>query len=193
VALTITRAARRRLSAAFAVVAVVGIGTWVGREWLLLSAADLWSVSDPIGPADVVAVFGGGIADRPLAAARYYQEGLAKKIVVDLAETEAALFELGIPASAIETFGSGLKNTHQEALALRDWSERNNARSIIVPTEIFSTRRVRWMLHRAFGDGFVIRVIALDLLSRNDWWRHAQGVSAFQNEILKHIYYRLNY
>ena len=179
----------------FAVVAVLGTGAWVGRDWLLLSAADLWIVSDPIGPADAVAVFGGGLADRPFAAAQYYRQGLVKKILVSNAPKPAKswrtsevappreFFELGVPASAIETFGNDLENTHQEVLALRAWAERNNARSIIVPTEIFSARRVRWMLHRAFRSEFVIRVIALDppQYRRDDWWRHTQGVTAFQD------------
>jgi hypothetical protein len=184
---------RRRLLAVLAVVAVLGTGAWVGRDWVLLSAADLWIVSDPIGSADAVAVFGGGIADRSFAAAQYYRQGLVKKILIDLPASEAVLLDLGIPSSAIETFGNDLGNTHEEVLALRDWAERNDTCSIIVPTEIFSARRVRWMLHRAFGGECVIRVIALDVLSRNDWWRHVQEVSAFQNEILKYIYYRVNY
>jgi DUF218 domain len=205
-ALTVACAApsRPRLLAVFAVVAVLGSGAWVGRGWLLLSAADFWIVSDPIGPADAVAVFGGGIGDRPHAAAQYYRQGLVKKVLVSnaggvfmpyVAATEGILLKLGVPASAIETFGKDLGNTHQEVLALRAWAERNNACSIIVPTEIFSARRVRWMLHRAFGGECVIRVIALDplKLGRNDWWRHTQGVSAFKIEIIKYIYYRLSY
>jgi uncharacterized SAM-binding protein YcdF (DUF218 family) len=201
----------RRLLAAFAVVAVLGTGAWIGREWLLLSAADLWIVSDPIGPADAVAIFGGGIRDRPFAAARYYQQGLVDKILVsngrqspaekldvvmsDVAVTEGVLVKLGVPKSAIETFGTDLGNTHQEVLALQAWAERNNARSIVVPTETFSARRVRWMLHRALDDAFVIRVIALDppQFRRDDWWRHTQGITAFRDEILKYIFYRLSY
>jgi hypothetical protein len=193
----------RRLFAAFVVVAVLGTGAWVRRDWLLVAAADLWIVSDPIGPADAVAVFGGGIGDRPFAAAQYYRHGLVKKILVsnaggvfmpDVAVTKGILLKLGVPASAIETFGNDLGNTHQEVLALQAWAERNKACSIIVPTEIFSARRVRWMLHRAFGDECVMRVIALDPPQiRQDWWRHTQGINAFQNEILKYIYYRLNY
>ena len=195
---------RRRLLAVFAVMAVLGSGAWVGRGWLLLAAADLWIVSDPIAPADAVAIFGGGIQDRPFAAAQYYRQGLVKKVLVSnaggvfmpyVAATEGILLKLGVPASAIETFGKDLGNTHQEVLALRAWAERNNACSIIVPTEIFSARRVRWMLHRAFGDECVIRVIALDLLNfdRNNWWRHTKGISMLQNEIIKYIYYRINY
>src|SRR5882724_7610551 len=72
----------RGVLAVFAVVAVLGIGAWADREWLLRSATDLWIVSDPIGPADAVAVFGGGIEDRPFAAAEYYRQGLVKRVLV---------------------------------------------------------------------------------------------------------------
>jgi uncharacterized SAM-binding protein YcdF (DUF218 family) len=195
----------------FAIVAVLGSGAWVGGNWLLTSAADLWIISDPLGPADAVAIFGGGLADRPFAAARYYHQGLVTKVLVsdnrrdpaerygrvmsEVAASEAILLSLGTPEGAIETFGNALGNTHQEVLALRDWAERHNLRSIIVPTEIFSTRRVRWMLHRAFPSGFVIRVIALETpeYRRDDWWRHVQGVAAFENEFIKYVYYVLKY
>ena len=195
----------------YGVAAVLGTGVWVCRDRLLRSAADFWIVSDPIGPADAVAVFGGGIPDRPFAAAQYYRQGLVQKILVsngrqrlaatpdvvmsDVAVTEGILVKLGVPTSAIETFGSDLGNTHQEALALRSWAERNNAHSLIVPTEIFSARRVRWALHRAFAGGFVIRVIALEpaQFRRDDWWRHPQGIVVFWDEILKYVFYRLSY
>jgi len=185
---------------ALAVVPALGISAWAGREWLLRSATDLWIVSDPLGPADAVAVFGGGLADRPLAAARYYRQGLVTKILVSddrqaPAAAEAVLLKLGAPESAIETFGHALGNTHQEALALRDWAEQHNLRSIIVPTEIFSTRRVHWMLHRVFPPDFVIRVAALDpsVYSRADWWKDNNGISAFKIEFLKYLYYIVRY
>jgi hypothetical protein len=187
----------RRLLAVFAVVAVIGTRAWVGGDWLLLAAADLWIVSDPIGPADAVALFGGGIADRPFAAAQYYRQGLVKKVLVSndvvmsgVAANEGVLLELGVPANAIEIFGNGLTNTHQEVLALRGWAEHNSTCSIIVPTEIFSARRVRWMLHRAFSSNCVIRVIASDLPQnrRDDWWRDGQAVAAFKTEVIKYLY-----
>src|ERR1700758_436637 len=104
-----------------AVVSVLGIGAWANREWFLRSVADLWIVSDPLGPADAVAVFGGGLADRPFAAAQYYRQGLVKKVLVsnaggvympDVAATEGILLKLGVPASAIETFGNDPGNTN---------------------------------------------------------------------------------
>jgi uncharacterized SAM-binding protein YcdF (DUF218 family) len=201
---------RRGLLVLVAIGAVLGVAAWVEREALLRSAADIWIVSDQPAPADAVAVFGGGVETRPFAAARYYKDGLVKKILLSDSRVGAAaqlgavmsdaadrevLLKLGVPKSDIETFGSGLANTHQEALALRDWADRMHVRSIIVPTEIFSTRRVRWMLHHAFGDGFAILVPALDPPNyrRDDWWRHSEGIITFQNEVLKYLYYRLKY
>jgi uncharacterized SAM-binding protein YcdF (DUF218 family) len=102
---------------------------------LLLAAADLWIVTDAVGPADAVAVFGGGIQDRPFAAAQYYRQGLVKKVLVSnaagtsisgVAATEEILLKLGVPASAIEIFGTALTNTHEEVLAVRAWAEHNN-------------------------------------------------------------------
>jgi hypothetical protein len=61
--------------------------------------------------------------------------------------------------------------------------------AVIVPTEVFLTRRVRWMLHRALPDYFGIRVIALDPLNlRQDNWRHSETGAAFKTEIVKYLY-----
>jgi uncharacterized SAM-binding protein YcdF (DUF218 family) len=192
-------------------VAVLGLAVWFGRAHVLRSAAEAWVVSDRPGPADAVAVFGGGVADRPFAAAEYYREGLVKKVLVssvrlgpaeqlgivkpDAVANREMLLKLGVPNEDIEYFGDSLSNTHEEAVALHAWAERTGARTIIVPTEIFAARRVRWTLRRAFGSGFTVEVPALEPMDyhRDDWWQHEQGVIALQNEILKYFYYRIKY
>jgi uncharacterized SAM-binding protein YcdF (DUF218 family) len=141
----------------------------------------------------------------------YYRQGLTGKILLSNIGASPAeqlgvlqshveanrriLIRLGVPETAIETFGNGLSNTYDEARALREWAERTGARSIIVPTEIFSARRVRWMLGRIFDGRAVICVPALDplLYRREDWWKHEAGLIGFQNEVIKYLYYRLKY
>jgi uncharacterized SAM-binding protein YcdF (DUF218 family) len=197
--------------AVVAVVIAVATGAWLSRGWLLPEAAALWTVSDAVGPADAAVVLGGGVADRPFAAAQYYQQGLVRQILVsndrqnpaeklgivisDVAANRAVLLKLGVPATAIETFGDALASTHQEALALRVWAGQHDLRSIIVPTEAFSARRVRWILHRAFASRLQIRVVALDPPEdrRDNWWRDESGVAAFFTEVSKYLYYRLKY
>jgi uncharacterized SAM-binding protein YcdF (DUF218 family) len=201
----------RALLGILALMMALGAAGWYARAPVLRTAADLWIVSDPVGPADAVAVFGGGIEDRPFAAAEYYHRGLVKKVLVSnvresptavlgvllphAAANRAVLLKLGVPEEAIETFGTDLSNTHQEALALRNWAVRTGAHSIIVPTDIFAARRLRWTLHSVFGDAIVIRVPALDPpeYRDNNWWHDEKGVVAFQNEVLKYVYYRWKY
>src|SRR5262249_57698238 len=60
--------ARRSITAALIMVGLAGLA-WVERESLLRGAADLWLVSDPVGPADIAVVLGGGLDVRPFAAA----------------------------------------------------------------------------------------------------------------------------
>jgi len=201
----------RGVLALLASIAVLCVAAWFGREPLLRSAADLWIVSDQAARADAVVVLGGGIEIRPFAAAEYYRQGLVGKILLanigssrveqlGLRESHVeanrkVLLKLGVPEASIESFGSNLSNTYEEVRALRDWAARTGARSILVPTEIFPARRVRWTLYRVFPEEVTVRVPALDPLDyhRSNWWKSEGGLIGFQNEVIKYIYYRFKY
>jgi uncharacterized SAM-binding protein YcdF (DUF218 family) len=198
------RIAKRAL-ALLLCLAALSSAAWFGRETLLRGAAELWIVSDEVSPADAVAVLGGGLATRPLAAAEYYRQGLVKKILISghLEKWQtldgldrAVLLKLGVPETAIETFGTAQSNTYEEAIALREWATRNHARSIIVPTEIFSSRRVRWVLNRELaGTGTQFEVPALEdpEYTSANWWKNEKGLVVFQSEVIKYVYYRIRY
>ena len=193
--------------------AVIGASLWINREALLRQAAKCWIVSDDIRPADAVVVLGGGLHTRPFAAAEDYRNGLAHKILVananlnnvaapgtlpsHAAMNRAVLIKLGVPETDIETFGNDLANTYEEGNALREWAVHSHARGLIVPTEIFSSRRVRWVLTRALaGTDTDIQIQTLEPLkyySQADWWKTNSGLSAFRSEVLKYIYYRFKY
>jgi hypothetical protein len=104
---------------------------------------------------------------------------------------------LGVPESAVETFGTANKNTWDEAIALKEWTHRNAVSVLIIPTEIFSARRVRWTFRREFaGTAVRIEVPSFDPskdYTRATWWKSENGVITFQNEVLKYFYYRLKY
>jgi uncharacterized SAM-binding protein YcdF (DUF218 family) len=202
---------RRPLIGMF-VLATVVAGGWLLREPVLVGAADLWIISDPVNRADAIVVLGGGLATRPFVAAELWRRGLADKILISQAPEERAvsmgampshtelnreiLLKLGTPAGVIETFGIANKNTREEAVALREWAERNAASSFIIPSEIFPARRVRWIFRREFfGTTVSIEVPSVEPpdYTRRDWWKTEPGLVAFQNEVLKYIYYRLKY
>jgi uncharacterized SAM-binding protein YcdF (DUF218 family) len=156
--------AYKRLFTLFLLI-LISVSIWLNREALLRLLAEQWIVSDNISPADAIVVLGGGVDTRPFAAAEDYRQGLAHKIlvanvpvsnVVTLGVSPShtdinrrVIIKLGVPETDIETFGTELSSTYDEARALHEWAIRTHARSVIVPTEIFSARRVRWMLKRA--------------------------------------------
>jgi len=198
------------LAACAAIILSVGFA-WFDRRALLRSATELWLVSDQPGAADVAVVLGGGIDYRPFAAADYYQHGLVPKILVSdvgLSPSEQlgvykptvqaireVLDKLGVPSSAIEIFGHQLTNTYTEAKALHAWALRSGAHRIMVPTDVFSARRVRWTLQHVFGSDATIMVPAVEPIDyhSDDWWRSAEGIVGFQNEVIKYVYYRIRY
>jgi hypothetical protein len=200
-----------RLLAAGLLLIVLVAGVWLARAPLLREVAELWIVSDPLTPVDVIAVLGGGLNERPFAAADIYRTGLANRIIVSQVAQERyaklgipghtdlnrmVLLKLGVPEAAIATFGQGNESTDDEAVALREWAVEHRISRIIIPSEIFFTRRVRWIFDREFARSAVHLEIAAfepSKYSRAEWWKSNGGIIDFQNEFMKYLYYRLKY
>jgi uncharacterized SAM-binding protein YcdF (DUF218 family) len=202
-----------RLIAIILLLTAVVAGVWLQRAPLLRGAANLWIVSDLVTQSDVVAVLGGDFEGRPFVAAELYKKGLVSKVIVSqVAERRASeidaiipghsevnrrvLLKLGVPDSAIGMFGQANRNTNDEAVALKDWADRHGISRIVIPTEIFAARRVRWMLNREFaGSSVRLEIASFEPrhYTRAEWWKTEAGMIAFQNEIMKYIYYRFKY
>jgi uncharacterized SAM-binding protein YcdF (DUF218 family) len=192
------------------VLLLIGLSALLEREALFRALVDLWIVSDPVTRGDAVVVLGGGLENRPFVAADIYKKGLVSKVLVSrvpegrvgallgLGHTELTrkvLLKLGVPDGAIEIFGTENTSTEDEARALKYWATQNGASILIVPAEIFSARRVRWIFRREFcGTTVHVEVPSVDdTITRAGWWRSHAGLVAFQTEVLKYIYYRLKY
>ena len=202
----------RRIAVILLLAAVVA-GVWLQRAPLLRGAANLWIVSDRVTQSDVVAVVGGDFEGRPFVAAELYKKGLVSKVLVSqVAETRPSeigaiipghgelnrrvLLTLGVPDAAIGMFGQANRNTNDEAVALRDWADRHGVSRIVIPTEIFAARRVRWIFNREFaGSSVRLEIPSFEPrhYTRTEWWKTEAGMIAFQNEVLKYFYYRLKY
>lgn len=190
----------------------VGVIGWYNRAIVLHVAADLWIVSDSVENAEAVAVLGGGINTRPFAAADLYNAGRVQTVLVASVRparveqlqvvppnTEiirGMLIKLKVPPLAIVEIGRDVSNTYDEARAVRDWAKNNNATKIIVITEMFSSRRVRWIFNRELSSAGV-KVIIHPVLDPDyafeRWWQDERGIVQFQNEVLKYLYYRYRY
>ncbi len=192
---------------------VVVIAIWAAHTSILRESAALWVVNDKLEPADAIAVLGRGEQlPRLLVAASLYKKGLADKILVanvkpgPLEElgivrpyadwARHILLARGVPEGAVVGFGADVSSTLEESRALADWAKHTGARSIIVPTESFASRRYRWILnHELAPVGARAIIDAHNPLeyNGNDWWRHEEGLIDFENEVVKYLYERLNY
>jgi uncharacterized SAM-binding protein YcdF (DUF218 family) len=179
---------------------------------MLRGLADLWIVSDPVTQSDVVAILGGGLEVRPFAAAELYKRGLVSRVLVSQVADEPStkivgapghtelnrmlLLKLGVPETVIGTFGQANRNTWDEANALRRWADEHHVSQIVIPTEIFAARRVRWIFHRQFfGTSTQLEILSFEGhgYTRAEWWKTEAGLIAFPKEIMKYLYYRLRY
>ena len=161
------------------------------RAPILAAVADLWVVNEPVAKADAIIILGGGLENRPFAAANLYRDGVAPVVLYmnvhsspaqDLGlvmsegdVTRRILLKKDIPESALTMIGTNVASTFDETHAVRAWIEKNRAKSIVITTDSFHTRRARWIFRKELRGLDVERLIA------------------FQNEIVKSIYYRLKY
>lgn len=203
---------RRRVAIGLAVVALAAGLAWLEHEPVLRHIAGWWAVSDALAHADAIVVLGGDIDVRPFAAASLYKQGYAAKILLSNIQFGKAerlelipshtelnrdvLRKLGVPETAIVTVGENNSSTQQEAAAVREWALQSQAKRIIVPTELFAARRTRWIFDRELspvGVEVLVHAFPSSGYTLADWWRHRHGLIDFNNEVLKYLYYRVEY
>jgi uncharacterized SAM-binding protein YcdF (DUF218 family) len=185
---------------------------FVFRSPLLTGLAKAWIFNDPLAKADAIVVLGGGLETRPFEAARLYHDGLAPKVLlmdVKLAPTtklgitspekdltRQVLLKQEVPDSDCITVGHGVASTYDESRAVRAWLAETGAKKVIIPTDLFHTRHVRWLFRKELK-GTAARTLVLSAPTEEyqatNWWTHEEGLIAFQNEVIKSLYYHLKY
>lgn len=204
------RARLRRWCFALAAFACVIVALWLFRAPLLRRAASAWIVDQPIEPAGAVALIGGGMPTPVYEAAELYRRGVARKIVLvngrlrptdrlGITEPEVEwrkhkLVERGVSESDIVIVGNEAPDAFEAMKALDDWAKQSHAARIILPTEQFDTRRLRWCArHAAPGLNVRVRAVGDPEYSPANWWQHERGLIAFENEVVLWIYYKLKF
>jgi len=178
---------------------------FVFRARLLTGLAEAWMVNDPLVHADAIVVLGGGFENRPAAAARLYQAGFASNVLYmnlpgaprakwgnftsEQELTRQALLANGVPESAMVVIGEKIGSTHDEALAVQSWVRQTGAKGVIIPTDMFHTRRARWLFRKELTpEGVAVAVRAVPPVEGfgvSNWWRFKTGRGSFENEMIK--------
>jgi len=176
--------------------------------------ADLLVVNDPLQPADMIFVLNGDYNTRPFRASELYEQGLAPVIVIAKAEMLPAeklglapndtdvsinvMKKLGVPPEKIVVLPveGGTTSTFDEAIALRQYIESHNVRSLILLTSAFHTRRAKWIFDRELA-GLPVRTEVAAVphygFDESNWWQSEDGLITLNNETIKLAYYFLKY
>jgi uncharacterized SAM-binding protein YcdF (DUF218 family) len=181
---------------------------YVFRTPLLTRLAKSWVVDESVAHADAIIVLGGRPDLRPIEAARLYHAGVAPRILyMDVKLTLAAekgqslsereitrrvLLSNDVPKTAMVAVGYRVTSTYDESRAVRAWLETNAAKSILISTDLFHTRRAKWIFSKQLkGTGVEVHAsaIALNEYGASDWWQHKEGLITFPREFVKSIYY----
>jgi uncharacterized SAM-binding protein YcdF (DUF218 family) len=202
----------RRLGWVSAVGCILLVAAYFFRVPLLTNMARAWVVNEPVAKADAIVILGGGLENRPFAAANLFHNGVASRILymnvrlnpaqeLGLISTEGEithriLLSNGVPDTAMTMIGTGVASTYDESKAVQAWIEKTGARSIVITTDLFHTRRARWVFRkelRNMNTDIHVVVAGSRQYKINDWWLHEQGLIDFQNEVIKFFYYHLKY
>jgi uncharacterized SAM-binding protein YcdF (DUF218 family) len=88
-----------------------------------------------------------------------------------------------------------VSSTMEEAKALRLYAIASQARSVIIVTNPFHSRRVRRIFDKILGGAAQVQVSTINYpkFGPDNWWESEEGVIAFNNEWVKAVYYWMKY
>jgi uncharacterized SAM-binding protein YcdF (DUF218 family) len=162
-----------------------------------LAEAGAWLVvEDPLQPAAVVVVLGGGVPFREIEAGRIYKDGVAREVWltqggwftedVELAKrgiertpehtySWSVLTGMGVPVGAIRVLPERNNNTAQEVQSIARELDRAGVDRVIIVTSSYHTRRVKTLWRKLVGSrhSAIVRYTPDDPFDPDGWWRDA--------------------
>ena len=205
------RSRARRLT----VTVLIALAAWPLAAWV---AARGLVVECELERADAVVVLAGSSTYRERArhAAGIYARGRAPLVLLTddgqrsgwsaerqtnpLFHERAAeeLLKSGVPAERIRVLPGVVTSTHDEALRVREFVEGGGARSLLVVTAAYQSRRARWTMERVLGaSGVRVGVDAPppgeESPPASTWWLRGLGWKLVPGEYVKLAYYVLSY
>ena len=187
-------------------------GLYLARGAILPAAARWLDVGICPQPADFVMVLGGGIDNRPFAAAAMVKAGLAHRVLVSHVKSGPANLAGGVPADdvivrrvlvargvsndAITAIGHENASTYDEARSLRVFLDATPDVRVLILTSDFHTRRARWIfceiLERHRSQIAMVSTPSEDFRF-DQWWRSEEGFLTIAGENLKFLLYVIYY
>lgn len=195
-----------------AAVAALGIGAWLARAPLLRAAGGWLDVGETPRPADLVMLLPGDPNTRAFAAAALVKTGYAPRAVTSHEMPSPSVLEgaaiagdemarrvfvaRGVAPEAISVLPGESRSTFDDAAALAKFLGSEPARSVIVVTNDFHSRRARWVFRKALGRrAGALRFVTVPVegIDSARWWRTEDGAVLYASEYLKLVFYFFRY
>ena len=177
-----------------ALVAFIRVGSWL-------------VVADPLTESDAIVVLSGAVPYRAIGGARLYQEGWAPEVwltrataseeyeaiaelgiepLIDADYNRQVLERLGVPAEAIRSISTPVRNTLDEIRATADMLSETGGEGVIIVTSPYHTRRSRALWRRAVGrlPRLSIQPAHEDPFEPARWWRSSSDIGLVAKELL---------
>jgi uncharacterized SAM-binding protein YcdF (DUF218 family) len=205
----VLRVAKVKLVALSAVlVLLLCIILFLAHEQVLLAVGSFLVIQDDLQPADLIHVIAGE-DDRTEVAVQLYKQGYGKKIFFTGGwctfhnyyhgqhGRELAL-QQGVPAEAIALDDSWVTSTYSEVVKLKEFLALSPTpiRSVIVVSDAYHMRRVRWTTGRLLGDDVRVQMAPVPFEVspyQRRWWTDGASRAYVRDEYLKMTYYIARY
>jgi uncharacterized SAM-binding protein YcdF (DUF218 family) len=183
------------------ILAILAVSIGIGFINLgLVGIGAILIVSDPIQPVDAVVVLSGDDGDRLALAIEMHDQGIAPKLVITDTTEEAN--ELLVGEAQRGGFAPGdiiltpiqVRNTVDEARAVRELAQNNGWGVIMVVTDPFHSLRTRIVFRRELRQldlEVLVRPVVGHWFRSTTWFLHPQGWVFVVNEIFKFFTYFL--
>ena len=175
---------------------------------LLRLIGDALIVNDPLQKSDLITAISGP-EYRIIYAAELYKKGLGATLFFtggfseENQRSEATWSRYvatitGVPEEAIAIDDTTVISTYDEAVLLKKYMEAHpgTIQSIIIVTDVYHTRRARWIYQKVLGKEIKILMAPVPFertgLSKS-WWSNAESRKFVFTEYLKFAFYILRY
>ena len=192
--------------------AVVLVFVYLARGSVLSSLGALLIV-DTVGPsADYLVPLGGDAETRPFAAAELHADGVAPSVLlfeyelteasrlgVALSQTELyrRVLEIqDVPAEAIRVIPGTVRNTWEEAQALKRFLATQASAGVVIVTSPPHTRRAYWSFRRSLQDLPVeiwMAPVRRPGIDETNWWHYDEMTLVYLRESFKLPFYWVRY
>jgi uncharacterized SAM-binding protein YcdF (DUF218 family) len=187
-----------------AVIAAQPVFARAGGFLTLNGSLDEYERIAALEPADIIFVLNGRVDTRAGTAMYAYSQGLAGHVLIARIDTTWRkslpvhrwivdwMVVEGVPRDSIEYLPGTVRNTRDEARALRSYLEGQGASRVIAITTDYHARRARLILRRELR-GLPVQLQVMggpDTRGINDdnWWKSRTGIRIYAVEYIKLLY-----